>query len=38
MEEKLYYAAKTARQLLGVRDLRHIIARKGYERREIANL
>jgi len=38
MEEKLYYATETARQLLGVRDLRHIISRKSYERREIANL
>jgi len=38
MEEKLYYATETAKQLLGVRDLRHIISRKAYERREIANL
>ena len=38
MEEKLYYATETAKQLLGVRDLRHIISRKSYERREIANL
>jgi len=38
MEEKLYYATQTAKQLLGVRDLRHIISRKSYERREIANL
>jgi predicted nuclease of restriction endonuclease-like (RecB) superfamily len=38
MEEKLYYATETAKQLLGVRDLRHIISRKSYERREIVNL
>jgi len=38
MEEKLYYAVETAKQLLGVRDLRHIISRKSYQRREIANL
>ena len=38
MEEKLYYATETAKQLLGVRDLRHIISRKSYERKEIANL
>ena len=35
MEEKLYYATETSKQLLGVRDLRHIISRKSYERREI---
>ena len=38
MEEKLYYANETAKQLLGVRGLRRIISRKFYERREIANL
>jgi predicted nuclease of restriction endonuclease-like (RecB) superfamily len=37
-EEKLYYATETAKQFLSVRDLRHVISRKGYERREIANL
>jgi len=38
MEEKLYYATEATKQLLGVRGLRHIISRKAYERREIANL
>ena len=37
-EAKLYYAEEAAKGKLGVRDLRHLIARKGYERREIANL
>ena len=37
-EAKLFYAEAAAKSCLGVRDLRHLIARKGYERREIANL
>jgi len=38
VEAKLYYAEEAAKHSLGVRDLRHLIARKGYERRDIANL
>ena len=38
MEKKLYYAEEAAKRKLGVRDLRHFINRKGYERRDIANL
>ncbi|MCL2630520.1 MAG: PDDEXK nuclease domain-containing protein [Firmicutes bacterium] len=38
IEAKIYYAEESAKRNLGVRDLRHLIARKGYERRDIANL
>ena len=38
MEAKLFYASETSKRNLGVRDMKHLIARKGYERREIANL
>jgi len=38
MEEKLYYAEEVHKGLLGVRDLRHIIARKAFLRRNNANL
>jgi len=37
-EAMLYYAQEAAARNLGVRDLRHFIARKGFERRDIANL
>lgn len=36
-EARLYYANEVARRNLGVQDLRREIARKSYERREIAN-
>ncbi|MDR0855935.1 MAG: PDDEXK nuclease domain-containing protein [Clostridiales bacterium] len=36
-EAKLYYAQETVARNLGVRDLRHLIGRKAYERRENAN-
>jgi hypothetical protein len=36
-EARLYYANEVAQRNLGVRDLRREIARKAYERREIAN-
>ncbi|MDR3292974.1 MAG: PDDEXK nuclease domain-containing protein [Clostridiales bacterium] len=38
MEAKLYYAEEAANGNLSTRDLRHLIARKAYERRDIANL
>jgi len=38
MEAKLYYAEESAQANLTVHDLRHLISRKGYERRDIANL
>ncbi len=38
MEEKLYYAEEVHKGLLGVRDLRHIIVRKAFLRRNNANL
>ncbi|MCB9032255.1 MAG: DUF1016 domain-containing protein, partial [Chitinophagales bacterium] len=38
MEAKLFYAQKTAMELLSVRDLRKQIATKTYERTQIANL
>jgi len=38
MEEKLYYAEEVNKGFLGVRDLRHIIARKAFLRRNNANL
>jgi predicted nuclease of restriction endonuclease-like (RecB) superfamily len=38
MEAKLYYAEEAATGNLSVHDLRHLIARKAYERRDIANL
>ncbi|MDR3282055.1 MAG: PDDEXK nuclease domain-containing protein [Candidatus Methanoplasma sp.] len=36
-EAKIYYANETANGGLGVRDLRKMISRKAFERREIAN-
>jgi predicted nuclease of restriction endonuclease-like (RecB) superfamily len=36
-EAKMYYAQETMRGCLGVRDLRKIISRKAYERKEIAD-
>jgi predicted nuclease of restriction endonuclease-like (RecB) superfamily len=36
-EAQLYYAEDVAKRNLGVRELRHQISRKAYERREIAN-
>jgi len=36
-EARLYYAQDAATRRLGVRELRHQISRKAYERREIAN-
>ena len=36
-EMRLYYAQEVARRRLGVRELRHQISRKAYERQEIAN-
>ena len=36
-KEKLYYANDVVTRNLGVRDLRHQISRKAYERQEIAN-
>jgi len=38
MEEKLYYAEEVNKGFLGVRDLRHLIARKAFLRRNNANL
>ena len=38
MEARLYYAEEASKHNLGVRDLRHMISRKAYERREISNL
>jgi len=38
IEEKLYYAEEVNRGFLGVRDLRHLIARKAFLRRNNANL
>jgi predicted nuclease of restriction endonuclease-like (RecB) superfamily len=38
MEARLYYAEEVSKHNLGIRDLRHMISRKAYERREIANL
>ena len=38
MDARLYYAEEAAKHNLGVRDLRHMISRKAYERREISNL
>ena len=38
MEEKLFYAEEVNKGFLGVRDLRHLIARKAFLRRENANL
>ena len=38
MEARLYYAEEAAKHNLGVRDLRHMISRKAYERRETSNL
>jgi predicted nuclease of restriction endonuclease-like (RecB) superfamily len=38
MEAKLYYAEEVAKNYFGVRDLQHIIARKSFERKSIANL
>jgi len=38
MEEKFYYAEEVNRGFLGVRDLRHLIARKAFLRRNNANL
>lgn len=38
MEARLYYAREAAQHKLGIRDLRHLISRKAYERRDIANL
>jgi len=37
-EARLYYAEEAIKHRLGVRDLKHMISRKAYERREIANL
>ncbi|MDL2227694.1 PDDEXK nuclease domain-containing protein [Odoribacter sp. OttesenSCG-928-L07] len=37
-EEKLYYAEEVKKGFLGVRDLRHLIARKAFLRRDNANL
>jgi len=37
-EARLYYANETAVRQLGIRELRQQIARKAYERREIANI
>ena len=37
-EEKLYYAEEVNKGFLGVRDLRHLIARKAFLRRNNANL
>jgi len=36
-EARLFYAAEVADKSLGVRELRHAISRKAFERREIAN-
>ena len=38
IEEKLYYAEEISKGFLGVRDLRHLIARKAFARRNNANL
>jgi len=38
IEEKLYYAEEVNKGFLGVRDLRHLIARKAFLRRNNANL
>ena len=38
IEAKLYYAEETAKGNISVHDLRHLISRKAYERRDIANL
>jgi len=38
IEEKLYYAEEVSKGFLGVRDLRHLIARKAFLRRNNANL
>jgi predicted nuclease of restriction endonuclease-like (RecB) superfamily len=38
VEEKLYYAEEVNKGFLGVRDLRHLIARKAFLRRNNANL
>jgi len=38
MDAKLYYANEAAVARLSVHDLRHLISRKGFERRDIANL
>jgi predicted nuclease of restriction endonuclease-like (RecB) superfamily len=37
-EARMYYARDAAARKLGVRELRHQISRKAYERREIANM
>ena len=36
-EAKIYYANESAKYLLGVRELRRLISRKTFERKEIAN-
>ena len=36
-EAKIYYAQETMKGCFGVRDLRKMISRKAYERREIAD-
>jgi len=38
MDAKLYYANEAAQGEMGVHDLRHLISRKAYERRDIANM
>jgi predicted nuclease of restriction endonuclease-like (RecB) superfamily len=37
-EARLYYSNEVAKRHIGTKELRHQIARKAYERREIANL
>jgi predicted nuclease of restriction endonuclease-like (RecB) superfamily len=36
-QARIFYACYAAEQQIGVRELRHIISRKAYERKEIAN-